>query len=87
MINRLIAPTSGRVLLNGEETTGIDEVTLRRKIGYVIQQVGLFPNMTIEENIKRCHEGETELMAMVALDPKCFLRVCLKSFKNVCGIS
>ncbi len=37
--------------LNGEETTGIDEVTLRRKIGYVVQQVGLFPNMIIEENI------------------------------------
>jgi osmoprotectant transport system ATP-binding protein len=83
MINRLIAPTSGRVLLNGEDTTGIDEVTLRRKIGYVIQQVGLFPNMTIEENItvvprllgwnkKRCHERATELMAMVALDPKRF---------------
>ncbi|MDB5765489.1 MAG: proV, partial [Collimonas fungivorans] len=84
MINRLIAPTSGRVLLDGEDTTGLDEVSLRRKIGYVIQQVGLFPNMTIEENItvvprllgwdkKRCHERATELMAMVALDPKRFL--------------
>jgi len=51
MINRLIKPTSGRVLLNGEDTSGIDEVTLRRHIGYVIQQTGLFPNMTIEENI------------------------------------
>ena len=48
MINRLIKPTSGRVLINGEDTTGIDEVTLRRNIGYVIQQIGLFPNMTIE---------------------------------------
>lgn len=84
MINRLIAPTSGRVLLNGEDTSDLDEVSLRRKIGYVIQQVGLFPNMTIEENItvvprllgwdkKRCHERATELMAMVALDPKRFL--------------
>ena len=80
MINRLIAPTSGRVLLNGEDTTGIDEVSLRRHIGYVIQQIGLFPNMTIEENItivprllgwdkKRCRERATELMAMVAQDP------------------
>ncbi|KAF3998007.1 osmoprotectant ABC transporter ATP-binding protein OsmV [Glaciimonas immobilis] len=85
MINRLIKPTSGRVLLNGEETTDIDEVTLRRRIGYVIQQVGLFPNMTIEENItvvprllgwdkKRCRERATELMAMVALDPKLYLK-------------
>ncbi|WP_259745249.1 ATP-binding cassette domain-containing protein, partial [Pseudomonas protegens] len=43
MINRLIMPTSGKVLINGEDTTGLDEVTLRRNIGYVIQQIGLFP--------------------------------------------
>lgn len=84
MINRLIAPTSGRVLINGEDTTGIDEVTLRRNIGYVIQQIGLFPNMTIEENItvvpkllgwdrKRCHERAVELMSMVQLEPKQYL--------------
>ncbi|WJF91806.1 ABC transporter ATP-binding protein [Paraburkholderia bonniea] len=85
MINRLIAPTSGRVLINGEDTTDLDEVELRRRIGYVIQQIGLFPNMTIEENItvvprllgwdkKRCHERATELMSMVALDPKQYLK-------------
>ncbi|MDR6355328.1 ABC-type proline/glycine betaine transport system ATPase subunit [Pseudomonas psychrotolerans] len=84
MINRLIEPTSGRVLINGEDTTGIDEVTLRRHIGYVIQQIGLFPNMTIEENItvvpkllgwdkKKCRERATELMSMVQLDPKQYL--------------
>ncbi|SHM93917.1 ABC transporter ATP-binding protein [Phytopseudomonas punonensis] len=84
MINRLIEPTSGRVLINGEDTTGIDEVTLRRNIGYVIQQIGLFPNMTIEENItvvpkllgwdkKRCHERAMELMSMVQLEPKQYL--------------
>ncbi len=84
MINRLITPTSGRVLINGEDTTGIDEVTLRRNIGYVIQQIGLFPNMTIEENImvvpkllgwdkKRCHERAKELMGMVQLEPKQYL--------------
>ncbi|SDG36247.1 ABC transporter ATP-binding protein [Phytopseudomonas seleniipraecipitans] len=84
MINRLIKPTSGRVLINGEDTTGIDEVTLRRNIGYVIQQIGLFPNMTIEENItvvpkllgwdkKRCHERAVELMSMVQLEPKQYL--------------
>ena len=85
MINRLITPSSGRVLLNGEDTADIDEVSLRRQIGYVIQQVGLFPNMTIEENItivprllgwdkKRCRERAIELMAMVALDPKHYLK-------------
>ncbi|MFL9922711.1 betaine/proline/choline family ABC transporter ATP-binding protein [Herbaspirillum lusitanum] len=85
MINRLIAPTSGRVLLNGEDTSSIDEVSLRRHIGYVIQQIGLFPNMSIEENItivprllgwdkKRCRERVMELMAMVAMDPKKFLK-------------
>lgn len=51
MINRLITPSSGTILINGEDTSGMDTVTLRRNIGYVIQQIGLFPNMTIEENI------------------------------------
>lgn len=84
MINRLIKPTSGCVRVNGEDTSLIDEVTLRRHIGYVIQQIGLFPNMTIEENIvvvprllgwdrKRCRERARELMAMVALDPNRYL--------------
>ncbi|MFH7445320.1 ATP-binding cassette domain-containing protein, partial [Pseudomonas syringae pv. tagetis] len=49
MINRLIMPTSGKVLINGEDTTDLEEVTLRRNIGYVILHIGLFPNMTIEE--------------------------------------
>ncbi|CAG9266872.1 betaine/proline/choline family ABC transporter ATP-binding protein [Paraburkholderia unamae] len=85
MINRLIEPTSGRVLINGEDTTGLNEVDLRRHIGYVIQQIGLFPNMTIAENItvvprllgwdkKRCAERAAELMSMVALDPKLYLK-------------
>ncbi|KND61533.1 L-proline glycine betaine ABC transport system permease protein ProV [Candidatus Burkholderia verschuerenii] len=85
MINRLIEPTSGRVLINGEDTSGLNEVDLRRHIGYVIQQIGLFSNMTIEENItvvprllgwdkKRCAERATELMSMVALDPKLYLK-------------
>ena len=84
MINRLIPSTSGKILINGEDTSGLDTVTLRRNIGYVIQQIGLFPNMTIEENItvvprmlgwdkKRCRERASELMSMVALDPKNFL--------------
>ncbi|MGH9282236.1 MAG: ATP-binding cassette domain-containing protein, partial [Acidimicrobiales bacterium] len=44
MINRLVEPTSGRILLDGEEVTHGDRVQLRRRIGYVIQQVGLFPH-------------------------------------------
>ena len=85
MINRLVTPTSGRVLINGEDTTGIDTVTLRRNIGYVIQQIGLFPNMTIEENIslipklmgwdaKRCTQRAKDLLDMVALDPNAFMK-------------
>jgi len=85
MINRLITPTSGQVFINGEDTTGLDEVTLRRHIGYVIQQIGLFPNMTIEENItvvprllgwdkQKCHERARELMHMIKLEPKQYLQ-------------
>lgn len=85
MVNRLISPTGGRIFINGEDTAGLDTVTLRRKIGYVIQQIGLFPNMTIEENItivprmlgwdkKTCKARASELMSMVALDPNRFLK-------------
>ena len=84
MINRLIPASSGKILINGEDTSGLDTVTLRRNIGYVIQQIGLFPNMTIEENItvvprmlgwdkQRCKERASELMSMMALDAKKFL--------------
>ena len=51
MINRLVAPTSGKIFIDGQDTDPVDPVTLRREIGYVIQQIGLFPNMTVEENI------------------------------------
>ncbi|MDQ3733220.1 MAG: betaine/proline/choline family ABC transporter ATP-binding protein [Actinomycetota bacterium] len=51
MINRIIEPTSGRIILDGEDVTQADPDQLRRKIGYVIQQIGLFPHMTIAENI------------------------------------
>ncbi|WP_313645827.1 ABC transporter ATP-binding protein [Pseudomonas sp.] len=85
MINRLITPTSGRVLINGEDPSALDEVTLRRHIGYVIQQIGLFPNMTIEENITvvprllgwdkdKCRERARELMNMIKLEPKQYLQ-------------
>ena len=51
MINRLIEPTSGRIFVAGEDVTTGDPVQLRRRIGYVIQQVGLFPHMTVGQNI------------------------------------
>ncbi|MGB3835270.1 ABC transporter ATP-binding protein [Castellaniella sp.] len=84
MVNRIIQPSSGRVFLNGKDTTDYDTISLRRQIGYVIQQIGLFPNMTVGENIgvvprllgwdKRRIQQRTEaLLEMVALDPAIFL--------------
>ena len=51
MINRLIEPSSGRILLDGEDVTRIDPVRLRLRMGYVIQQVGLFPHLTVAGNV------------------------------------
>ena len=80
MVNRLIEPTSGRIFLEGEDVTKVNSDNLRRRIGYVIQQIGLFPHMTIAENIatvpkmlgwdkKRISERIDELLEMVGLDP------------------
>ena len=85
MINRLIAHTSGKIFINDQDTDTYDTVQLRRNIGYVIQQIGLFPNMTIEENIcvvpkllgwdsKRSKDRAAELLSLVALDPAQFLQ-------------
>ncbi len=85
MINRLVPLTSGRILVDGRDTAGIDEVTLRRSIGYVIQQIGLFPNKTVEDNIcvvpdllgwdrKKARRRAAELLEMVNLDPAIYLR-------------
>ena len=52
MINRLITPTSGEILINGENILEKDPIALRRSMGYVIQQTGLFPHMTVRQNIE-----------------------------------
>lgn len=54
MINRIIEPSSGRIILNGEDVTSKNPDHLRRRIGYVIQQTGLFPHMTIARTSPRC---------------------------------
>ncbi len=85
MINRIIPKTSGKIFINGEDTDKINEIELRRSIGYVIQQIGLFPNMTVEENVsvvpellgwdrKKIRARAAELLEMVALDPGVFLK-------------
>lgn len=84
MINRLVTPSSGKVYIDGRDTGTSDPVELRRTIGYVIQQVGLFPNMTVSENVgvvprllgwtaARIRRRAEELLAMLALDPADFL--------------
>jgi osmoprotectant transport system ATP-binding protein len=80
MINRMIEPDAGRIHIAGRDVTGIDPVALRRSVGYVIQQVGLFPHMTIAENIAtvphllgwdtaRTARRVDELLARVDMDP------------------
>ncbi|MFD5146161.1 ABC transporter ATP-binding protein [Streptomyces sp. NPDC058401] len=80
MVNRLIEPTSGRILLNGEDIAEADPVELRRRIGYVIQQVGLFPHKTVLENTAtvpqligtpkaKARARAAELLDLVGLDP------------------
>jgi osmoprotectant transport system ATP-binding protein len=80
MVNRLIEPTGGRILLDGVDTATRDVTELRRGIGYVIQQVGLFPHQTIGENVVvvprllgwaagRRRERSEELLELVGLDP------------------
>ena len=79
MINRIIEPTSGRIFLQGDDVTKVNGDKLRRRIGYVIQQIGLFPHMTIAENIatvpkmlgwdkKRISDRVDELLETVSMD-------------------
>jgi osmoprotectant transport system ATP-binding protein len=51
MVNRLIEPTSGRVTIEGQDTAALEPHVLRRRIGYVFQRIGLFPHMTVAENV------------------------------------
>jgi len=84
MINRLIEPSSGTILVNGKDIMKTDTIELRRHMGYVIQQTGLFPHMTVRENIQLIAglEGKNhdemdqrteQLLTMVGLDPKQFI--------------
>src|SRR3954447_11918500 len=80
MVNRLVEPTSGRIFVGGEDVTRADPVKLRRGIGYVIQQVGLFPHQTVGTNVatvprllgwerRRSRTRVDELLELVGLDP------------------
>ncbi|HEX2381839.1 MAG TPA: betaine/proline/choline family ABC transporter ATP-binding protein [Acidimicrobiales bacterium] len=83
MINRLIEPTSGRIFLDGDDVTRINPVELRRHIGYVIQQIGLFPHQTIGTNIatvprllgwpkQKVRARVDELLELIGLDPAAY---------------
>ncbi|GIJ28198.1 hypothetical protein Vqi01_33600 [Micromonospora qiuiae] len=85
MVNRLIEPTSGRILLGDADVTRVDPVRLRRQIGYVIQNVGLFPHQTVAANVAtvprllgwsadRARHRVGELLELVGLDPGQFGR-------------
>jgi osmoprotectant transport system ATP-binding protein len=84
MVNRLIEPTSGRIFVGEQDVTQADPVELRRHIGYVIQQIGLFPHMTIAQNVAtvpkllsweptRIKARVAEMLELVGLDPGQFL--------------
>lgn len=83
LVNRLIEPSSGKIYIQDKDISNIDPVELRRSIGYVIQQIGLFPHMTIEKNIsvvprlkgwkeKDYCKRVDELLEMVGLDPNVY---------------
>src|SRR5438045_2795878 len=83
LVNRLLTPSAGEVLVEGKATTAWDPITLRRRIGYVIQEGGLFPHFTIARNVglvpdlsgwdrERTRERVRELLQLVGLDPDHF---------------
>ncbi len=85
LINRLLSPTSGRILVDGTDVADQDVLTLRRSIGYVFQDIGLFPHLSVAENVaivprllgwsrdRRC-SCTRDLLTLVGLDPSQFAR-------------
>ncbi|QVL57724.1 MAG: ABC transporter ATP-binding protein [Simkaniaceae bacterium] len=85
LINRLLDPSSGTISVYGKDILTLDPITLRRSIGYAVQEIGLFPHMTVEENIsivprllgweeKKIQDRVDQLMDMMGLDPAHFLK-------------
>ncbi|HYP01535.1 MAG TPA: ATP-binding cassette domain-containing protein, partial [Pyrinomonadaceae bacterium] len=83
LVNRMLLPTSGRVLVKGQPTHEWDAIALRRSMGYVIQEAGLFPHFNVERNValvptlegwtrERVRERVQEMLALVGLDPETF---------------
>lgn len=83
MVNRLTEPTGGKILINGQNIADLDPIELRRNTGYVIQEIGLFPHMTIEQNIAlvprlkkensaKAAQRVDELMELVGLEPEVY---------------
>jgi osmoprotectant transport system ATP-binding protein len=83
LVNRLLLPSSGAVVVEGRDTREWDGIRLRRRIGYVLQEVGLFPHMSVEDNVgvvprlegwpaERTNDRVRELLALVGLDPDRF---------------
>jgi osmoprotectant transport system ATP-binding protein len=84
-VNRMVLPTSGEILLHGKNISAFDLIELRRNMGYVIQETGLFPHFTVERNVGLVLEAEGrsrqacvlrshELLEVVGLDPASFAR-------------
>ncbi|AEB77032.1 ABC transporter ATP-binding protein [Clostridium botulinum] len=84
MLNKLIKPTSGQIFINGEDISKKDSIKLRRNIGYVIQQTGLFPHMTVGDNIglipylegyedEKIRKRTIELLQMVGMKPEKYI--------------
>ncbi len=85
LINNLLTPSSGEVIVMGKPTTQWDSIELRRKIGYVIQEIGLFPHFTVEQNVglvpklegwdnSRIQSRVRQLLELVNLDPQHFAK-------------
>jgi len=81
LINRLVAPTAGQIVIDGQDTARMEPIALRRGMGYVVQEAGLFPHMTVADNVAlvpqllgwpeaRRQARVAEMLAFVGLDPR-----------------